>query len=693
LTAALEETVNRELKRQAIVEAISVETGLPSHRILDAAALAWIEGWSDPDTRTVTQFGAQEVRMPGSARKRSIDDDFYNPEASPWNEAPLNHCHLDSNVRRIIYVAPIQCGKSAAGEVAICYWIVKSPGGDIAYYWETDKKAGNKWDSRFEKILRASRTIGGILPLKDKSKFKNGAIILPHLNFRMLGVTSPDNLASDSYQREVIEEVHRYQDQSALAGAIGRTKAYEDGPHCIFVISTGGIWGDQLHEAQQASTNRHWLVKCPGCRQYHRMRTRWDKQHPELGGLRYDADGCRLPNGEYNYNLLEPTIRYQFPCGFEIHGQDKKARETISANEPKYSEPTNTGAHLSIEGYTLEGVSIHQISWLQLIQDKHEALQALRYAGDIEPWKRYIQEREAGFFNEKEIPGSQRIILNTDQNQTRDAATPETARRIMGVDKQQGKARKHEVSHLWAVIRDYWLDEDRRLHARLIWEGKLHTQEEVEELRAHYNVDPLFCGEDCGHEQSQVFDACARYGYAAFKGVGDQEGSGERKLFPHHETDENGERITVKRIYSAGEMYNAYHGDHEGKQTQNAYVPLFKFCKQSIRDRMQFCLTSGKVDFEIPKTIIDIDGKERPVSEDYFKHMEAEELVPNKRGDALVWKDFGRDVDLKACELICLIQAEMSGFIGPSQEAARVREDEIPEDEAAEEQTEETSEA
>lgn len=647
---------------------------------LDAMARGWTAAWADPDTRTVTDWGGEEVRMPGSAMK-SDDDDHYSPMASPWNAEPLNHCHIDSPVRRIIYIKPIQCGGSAAGEVAICYWLVKTPGGDIAYYWESDQKAGDKWDQRFKKILDATPAVAALLPT-DKSKNKNGAIILPHLNFNMLGVVSKGNTASTSIQREVLEEVHCWP-AGKLAGATGRTTAYEDKSHTIFVISNASMDDDQLHRALKASTNQKWEVKCPGCGLYHAMRFDWEKKRPELGGLRGDVEKCRLRNGDIDWNKFEPTIRYQMPCG-AIVPNDKKARASLS-DGARYSAPTNPGAHLSNRGYTLEGVAVHHISWRLLFEEYFAALQALRYSGDMEPYKRFVQERKCVFFSPKDIPGTQRIELSSRRKEI--AESPAEARRIMFVDFQHGKSRRGQSSHYWAVIRDYWL-EGRRQVSRLIWAGKIHTEAEIEELREAHNVDPRFVGMDCGHEQTLILKMCARFGFAAFKGVGAE--TGERKSFVHYEEDARGNRMKVSRIYSEGELMNAFQGDPHGLQRTNAYVTVFKFCKQSLRDRFEWTLTAGEADFNIPEAIpggvwnspgeaIYPDRPDQSITDIYRAHLEAEGKIP--KGHLMVWDDFGRDIDIKACELGCNLQAEIMGIVGAPPEAAKENADEIQEEE------------
>ena len=190
---------------------------------------------------------------------------------------------------------------------------------------------------------------------------------------------------------------------------------------------------------------REWENICPVCGIKHAMHFRFNPSKPELGGLRWDAS-TRLSDGRPNYNKLDATIRYQFPCGHEV-AASPASRRTLRGD---YSEPKNEGAHLSHESWTSEAVSYDQISWLDLIKEWHGAIRALK-AGDTEPMFRFVTQRECKFYNDESIPYSGTTLYNVrlkDRN-----AMPGSVYRGAKFDWQQGYKAKGELEHRWCATR------------------------------------------------------------------------------------------------------------------------------------------------------------------------------------------------------------------------------------------------
>jgi phage FluMu protein Com len=597
----------------------------------------------DPVNESASEWCDRHVMMPGSARNPRFDCSI-----TPWLREPLDRWG-DDFTRRITFVKPIQSGGSAAGEAALCHTLATASSGDVQYNWEDNKKAVKRWKKRIERILRATKPVARVWPT-DREKSQICLVIFPHLNLTVQGVHQDDNLDSDSVRFQINEEIHGW-DPGRLAMADGRLTAFWDAKQ--FNISNASIVGDQLHEAFKSGTMQYLENKCPKCGLYHVMHTEADKEKP--GGLRYDSEGCRREDGSYDYNRLEPTIYYECEnpsCRFRI--RDVPSERRALSLTGRYGEPTNTGAHLSNRSYTFEAVAVDYIPWIRLIMEKHQALAAFR-RGDRDPWDRYLQRRECRFVDKKDRPTAQRIVLTP--GAMKQTTKKDGANRILFADKQRGRASEGITPHFPVVIRDYFSD-----RCELVYEGLVNTEAEVEELRAKYEVDPLDIGVDSGHKISNdIYRFCAKFGYMAFKGDGNEKG--ERKTFPHYDQDEGG-TFKVRRIFSEGELVDAYLGDREGRAGK-FFCMFVRFCKQSIRDRMHWARTSGEFDFQIPED----------VSPTYREHMEAEELDANG-----VWVDHGRQNDFFVCELGCLLVAEMKGIIGAPIEALREVEDdeEIP---------------
>ena len=101
------------------------------------------------------------MKLPGSARSEQ-----FNPDITPWIRQPLD-CLNNGLTRRMTFVKPVQCGGSTVGEVAICYLLAHGTGGDLQYNWENDDKAGERWDKRIEKFLRACPAVMARWPARS----------------------------------------------------------------------------------------------------------------------------------------------------------------------------------------------------------------------------------------------------------------------------------------------------------------------------------------------------------------------------------------------------------------------------------------------------------------------------------------------------------------------------------------------
>ena len=493
----------------------------------------FVRGIPEPPLRSVVTWGERFVRLPGSA----IADRF-SGSMTPWVRDPIE-CSGDGFTKIDTFVKPVQSGGSTAGEVVLCHRLATSSHGDVQYNWQHDIKASERWLKRVEAILLACSPLMDRKPA-DRNKWQRGLVIWPHLNLTVQGVFTDANVASDSIRTQINEEIH---DKAGwlpgrLQQAYNRTTAYWDS--FVMNISNAGYVGDQLHEAFLSGTQQHWTVKCPGCGLYHAPRTEWDPRHPELGGLRYDSEGCKRDDGSYDYNRLEPTIRLQMPCGYPVR-EDRREREALSASG-KYSEPTNTGAHLSNRSFTLEAVSVHYIPFLKLIQEKHTALKAMKY-GDPQKYCDYVRERECRFWDPNDRPLVGRITISRALKKTREGLRSHKgfAGRFFALDRQQGSLRKGETPHWWLAIRDA-AREDLRLRTQLVFEGKIETDDNVlQVLDSHECIRCLGCA-DSGHDTMHVYQFCYRSGINCIKG-------GNADFYSHPKIG--------KRIYSPEEPLHA----------------------------------------------------------------------------------------------------------------------------------------
>lgn len=615
----------------------------------DPMALGWLSGWERPYLGTYSEWCAKHVVLAGSAL---TDLGLFNPLDTPWVIDVLNDCDPRRMVFYNTFVKPVQAGGSVVGEAAILCWLYFLKRGDIQYNWESDEKARERWKKRFEKILRATRIILEILP-NDPTKYQTCLIILDRLNFTMQGVESDANLASDSIRAQVNEELHNWE-AGKMALAYGRTTAYQSSWFHILNISNASNVGDQLHKALQNGTNREWMVECPGCGLFHALRCQWDDNEPQGGGLRYDSTGCKRDDGSYDYNKLAPTVRYQMPCGFVV-ADDKRERKALS-DSGKYSEPRNTGAHKSEESRTLEAVSVHYISWLTLIREKHDALKSLRY-GDPEPWIRYLKERECRFWDPEEAPLTQSVVIRSDVKKNRAGLAGRT-HRFFSIDRQKGSLGKGEFPHFWLLIVDVGMAEGK-LTLQIVFEGKILTEEDViarlDEHDIKADLNRHFGMADCTWDTQNMMRFCLQYGINAIVARGDRN-------FAH----ENG----VRRVFSvekplyldmgANPKYKPRPKAIAGKMEQipDRREPMrWYYSESGVKDILHFLQHAPDVQIIIPND----------VSKDFRAHMESWMRFPKKQTDGSVemeWQQKRTRDDLYICLTTIAMLMQMSGLIG-----------------------------
>lgn len=591
---------------------------------------------------SICDWGKQFVKLPGSAMSKTFD-----PDITPWIREPLDSSERPER-RKTFFIKPIQSGGSVAGEVRLCYVLATKSSGDVQYNWQNDEQADARWDKRVERILRACEPVMERAP-KERFKWTKGTILFPHCNFMMQGVLSNRKVASDSIKFQINEECHDEEGwlPGRLRQAFGRTTAYWD--HSIFTVSNAGRKGSDLHVEVQLTALKLWHILCPGCGQFHVMRTRFDEKQPQLGGLRYDSETCRRSDGEMDYERLAGTVRYQMPCGFIVYDRDKSTRRAMSLGG-KYIGPDGGAVT-----YSLEAVAVDYISWLELIKEKHAALKAMKY-GNLEPWRKFVRERECVFASDEDRPFFARVVLS-ERKKDREGL-PNRVGRLGALDRQQGELAKGELPHWWGVIRDVAVMPDGRIHTLLVWEGRLDTDEQAADVMRRHDVPPTAVVVDSGDDTVHVYKFCLQHGFNAIKGGGElfyPHPDGSRKIWSKEKP--------LHGMIQAPPLYDYQFID--GEWTHDPREPLFWFySKSSIRDRFAW-LSSGGGGTVIHETPGD-------VSDDYKAHMESEELQEKRNPKTgrleKVWVQLKERNDLFVCECYIAMLIEMAGLIGISVE-------------------------
>lgn len=565
----------------------------------------------------------------------SARSERFSASITPWTVEPLRAAD-SGRYKSITFIKPVQSGGSVISEIFVARIIAQMKTGLIQWNWKDDDKAKERWKKRIDRTLRKVEPVMRCAPSlkKQDGKWNTGRIFFAHCELVVQGVHTAGNLDSDAVRYQVNEEIHSWE-PGRLAKAYKRTTAVWD--FVILNISNSSYKDDQLHRIFQAGSRQEWEVPCPGCGQFHVMRTRWKDDEPERGGLRYDASKARLPGGFYDYAILEETVHYQFPCGHTIK-DDKAIRRQMSLGG-RYTQPQNPGADPEDLSFTLEAVSVDYIDWVQLIKEKHDALRA-RDNGDPEPWFRYLTERECGWMTDEErMPGYSDILVTSENKKSREGLLDRLFR-FGALDYQEGVRAKGELPHWWGVVMDFTAGE-----ALVVDEGKFKTDEDAVAFMEKYGVKPGCVACDSGHDAEKVYAFCIRHGFNAIKG--------DKPADFSHGKDKAGRG--VRRVWSPPRFLFPIMGLRRPTRQIKKEEPLFwLYSKAGIRNHWLWLKNAKNFRFVIPAD----------VSEDFKEHHKAEQLISDKDIDGREvrkWRQFKDRNDLWVCVCYCVMMFEMTG--------------------------------
>jgi hypothetical protein len=606
----------------------------------------------------ITAWAEKHVKLPESPRGEN-----FRTEYTPWVVGPLEAANR-SGIHVVTFVKPVQCGgSSGVGEVLLCYWISKWPGGSIAYFWPNDLAAERRWKKQTERVLKACKPVQARLPQDNPHAWSDGLVRFVHMNLEQKGVKTDRSVASDTLRAAVCEELH-VQDNGWEPGRLeqvfGRFSAVSN--YIAVVISNAGQKGSELHKVYQDGTQRHWMVKCPGCSNpnheansvYHKMRMRWDDERPDLGGLRYDMPADRRKGDPVDYQLLSRTLRYQMPCGHIVHN-DVTERRKLSLSG-RYSEPTNPKSIPGYESFTLQSVSVDYIDWLTLVVEKQKALMARRL-GDPKKWLIYLRERECEFTGADDHRPEPTPIVLSSRKKDRDGL-PNRRFRFAFFDFQKGVKEAGESPHWWGAIWD--VDADRNV--LLVYEGRSGSEGEVLDVVRRHGVRPICVGVDASFtgEDRYVYFFCLRHGFNAIKVHG-------RAAEPFMHED------GVRRAWSEPEPLWPHSANQPGptKEDPNDEPEFWNVTQSGAMDALSHLMARKRPKADKPEET-EPWGLEIPadVSEDFKLHFKAWSLekrrIPATNQEVLAWKKMAEKAPdhLYMCCTYLALWLEMVGAIG-----------------------------
>lgn len=578
-----------------------------------------------------------------------VDGHSFDSTRTPQLVEPIR-AMADDDTRIGTLIKPVQVGGSTAGEIVCAFWAAFS-NGLIQYNWQDDLKAKDRWADRILPVLESCRDIK-----RTGARFEEMICEARYINttVRVQGVFNESSLDSDTVPLQINEEVHLWK-----PGFLGKARRRQTQVWNAkaFDISNASNKDDQLHSSYEDGTMEEWEVLCPSCGQHHEMRFRFNPTKPELGGLRWDSSDCKMENGRFNYNKLERTIRYQFPCGHEIRDIASERRRL----KGRYSKPKNEGAHTSHRSWNFEAVSCDAIRWLSLIQEWHSAIRAQKN-GDSEPVRRFVTERECKFYSDDSRPFQGQIVLNSARKKDRDGL-PGRVARLWAADKQRGYKALGQLTHYWLVIRDVMESCD----SQLVYEGLVQTESDLIAILDDHKCQRRAGVVDASWDTKNVLEFCYRNGLNAVQG------SNQNNWFSHPDK--------VKRFFSVMKPIHAdlnvppkhnYVATSAGWQPHIDEPQVWFYNKAGLLSNL-FFLRHHKanvlnVNSDATESEYITHDVPSDVSDDYKIQNDSWELVAATKGRSKEqieeWRQTRKDDHMLMCEGYIAMMMDIGGFVG-----------------------------
>lgn len=483
---------------------------------------------------------------------------------------PVMSAIQNEGVREVTVCKAIQTGGTlGAVEIPIAYFAANEPG-PMMWTQQTDKAVKEHSKGRFNAFIRKVPQIKAILP-PGRHDVTTTEIYFGDF-YILINAANVNSLQSKSIRYKFNSECWLWE-QGLLKQARGRVSKFEEvGTSKIVNESQASFEGDDFHKAFLEGHQGVWSVKCFGCGEYSALEFFGrDKADPEKKACVIWNQDARKKDGTWNVDRAAATARWACPgCGHE-HSDTPRTRTLWNADGLYVSQ--NPSAPTTHKSFRWTALVSRPLSALVTEFLNANASAKMGMTKDLQDFK---MQRLSMFWKEEDTPevillkGAGYLFAGMDPK----AKIENEANRFVTIDRQR--------DHFWIAVRAWRRDGS----SRLLYFSRVTTPEQCEEIRILYGVEPQLTFEDAGYFPEGVYTDCAKWGWTALKGSGD-----------NYFTVDRGEG-KIKRLWSNASMVQ-----HNGKM-----LPLFHWASDPIKDVL-YNLRSGKgAPWETPDDI----GQEYP---------------------------------------------------------------------------------
>lgn len=512
----------------------------------------------------------------------------------------------------------VQCSAQSSKTqtvINLCCWAISEDPGPAMWVMASKDDVMDFVRDRFSPTVNACQPAAETIIAEERLEF-----VFASCPLYFVGAGSPAKLQSKPIRWLFLDEVRNYP-PGALDTVLKRTRAFWNTRRLI--ISTPSLENDAVDRAFKAGDQRVLHINCPACSQL---------QPLKLDQLKWDTNEETKPGGNWNFDKLASTIRYEcISCGHKIH--DTPIERKSLARSTKFVR-MNPSAPRHRVSFHWNALVPPWVSWRSVVEEFLTARRAARN-GDTSPLKTFVNETLGEPWKDQlgEIEDFDFLLARKADYDFGDEWSEEIVR-FMSADRQA-----YGGEHYWYVIRAF----GRLGHSRLVAYGRCNSTLELEEIRKAHGVPIANRVIDSGFKASEVYRFCRSTGWKPFKGDDAECFIIKDKAFER----------AVRRIWQKTLVDPAFGTRLQGRVKP---LPLYRWSNPSFKDLLFEHMTGLVGEWTFPHTI----------GRDYLKQVTAEVRVEERdaRGHLRYrWHQRAKDNHLLDCELMLMVAAAIAGLV------------------------------
>ena len=586
--------------------------------------------WRKAKPMLAWKWGEKFVKL----EKSSPMPGRYRTDLTPQVRSVLNEAQSNDN-SKIVVLCSAQSAKTQTLMIFFA-WMVKNDPGPCFWLMAAHDDAKEFSQTRLMPMLESIEELEDVMPA-GRGKRNRVLVQFATMDLMFRGSNSKSKLQSTPVRWLFLDEVRNYT-RGALELVLKRIRAWRNARQ--FWISTAGNAHDEMHTAYLEGTRTHFHFKCLECDhsqplRFGRTATPLFPNERQKGGLRWETNETTCPGGEWDYDELAKTIRFECEnCGHLHHEHDRgRMLETLHPID------TNSRALKGVKSFWWNALYIPWVLWSDIAKEFLQAHIAFS-RGNVEPLKAWCRESDGCPWEErgekpKENELRRQCGKHYDDGYGRGQFwSEENTARVLTADVQAAAG-----GFLKWVLREWKPNGD----SRLVNYGRVLDFDALRELQHEMGVDDSNVFIDSGWNASKVYAACVDFNWRPMKGDD-----------AHHFVTYKG-KVAIRRTFKVTLVDPSIGKKKTSAFTQRTSLPLIVWSNDSYKDRLLLHIVIGRGPvWEIPDD----------VSNDYCQEVLGEErrAKTNERGAITYsWHKTATNDYLDA-ELMQLVVADIAGL-------------------------------